>query len=126
MARADRIFSEYIRLRDADTNGSCTCITCGRTGDIKEFDAGHFVPRDKKATRYDERNVNAQCQYCNRYRAGEQYRHGQEIDLKYGEGTAQELIEQSKQIIKAGITFYDEVAGKYKELAVSLRQLKGL
>jgi hypothetical protein len=25
----DAVFSQYIRLRDADKNGICSCITCG-------------------------------------------------------------------------------------------------
>jgi hypothetical protein len=126
MAKADKAFSEYIRVRDADTTGMVVCITCEKRNHWQESDAGHFVPRDRKITRYDERNVNGQCQYCNRYRSGEQYKYGLAIDLKYGPGTAQELVDMSTQTIKAGQDFYEQVAGKYKELTVSLRELKGL
>lgn len=57
------------------------------------MDAGHFVSRDRYATRWSEVNVNVQCPHCNRFRAGEQYRHGVAIDKKYGPGTAQ-MLEQ--------------------------------
>ena len=84
----DRVFSEYIRRRDADTHGLCRCITCGKQAPWKEMDAGHFFQRDRKATRWDERNVHAQCPHCNRFRGGEQFAHGQAIDRLYGNGTA--------------------------------------
>ena len=91
--RLDRIFSEYIRLRDSDGAGICRCITCGRSFLWNAGDAGHFVSRDKLAIRFDERNVNAQCSFCNRYRSGEQYAHGLAIDRKHGKGTADLLMQ---------------------------------
>ncbi len=87
----DRIFSEYIRRRDADRNGICRCITCGRPFDWKAIDAGHFINRDRKGVRWNSKNVNAQCQSCNRFHSGEQYAHGKAIDRKYGPGTADQL-----------------------------------
>ena len=94
--KLDKIFSEYIRLRDANPQGVCFCVTCGRVFHWQSGDAGHYVQRDRLATRYDEKNVHAQCKYCNRFRSGEQSIHGMEIDKKYGEGTAAKLITISK------------------------------
>ena len=87
----DRIFSEYIRLRDADSRGMCRCITCSNIFHWKEGDCGHFVQRDRIAVRWDSRNASAQCPRCNRFRGGEQYEHGRAIDRKYGAGTADTL-----------------------------------
>lgn len=94
--KLDKVFSEFIRLRDANRQGICQCITCKRYFRWNDGDAGHYVQRDRLATRFDEKNVNAQCKYCNRFRSGEQYIHGIEIDKKYGENTAQKLILISK------------------------------
>jgi hypothetical protein len=91
ISRLDRIFSEYIRLRDADGNGNCRCITCPTVANWRSMDAGHFVQRDRKAVRYCEQNVNAQCHCCNRFRSGNQYEHGLAIDRKFGNGTAERL-----------------------------------
>jgi hypothetical protein len=91
VARLDRVFSEFIRRRDSDSNGMCMCITCGRVHHWKEIHAGHFIQRDRKATRFSEENVNAQCCHCNSFRSGEQFEHGRMIDIKYGKGTAQKL-----------------------------------
>ena len=89
--KLDRLFSEYIRRRDADA-GYCRCVTCGKVQHWKEMDAGHFVPRDRIATRWDERNVHAQCRECNRFRSGQQFGHGRAIDRMYGSGTADRLM----------------------------------
>jgi hypothetical protein len=87
----DRVFSEYIRLRDADGMGYCRCVTCGNRFHWKSGDCGHFVQRDRIAVRWDERNASAQCPRCNRFRSGEQYEHGKAIDRRWGTGTADML-----------------------------------
>jgi len=88
---ADKHFSRFVRLRDADDNGYCRCITCGKIHHWKEMDCGHFMTRDRPATRFNEQNCHAQCKYCNNYKKGEQYKHGVEIDNLYGAGTAEKL-----------------------------------
>lgn len=85
---ADKYFSQYIRLRDNNI-----CITCGGVGN----QAGHFMSRRYNATRYDEENVNAQCYRCNVLFYGEQYKYAQELELKYGRGTANKLSKLAKQ-----------------------------
>ena len=39
-------------------------------GHYKEMDAGHFQTRAFHGTRYDEKNTNLQCRFCNRFREG--------------------------------------------------------
>lgn len=87
----DRWFSKFIRLRDADRNGICRCITCGTPHHWKDIDCGHFVSREKSVTRYDERNCHAQCKVCNRFKSGNQFEHGKAIDRIHGLGTAELL-----------------------------------
>ncbi|MDD3404947.1 MAG: recombination protein NinG [Paludibacteraceae bacterium] len=55
----DCIFSEYIRLRDANRGGYVSCISCGARISWKNSDAGHYVPRGNMSLRFDEKNVNA-------------------------------------------------------------------
>lgn len=124
MAKADRYFSEYIRLRDSDQNCNAICITCRKVAHISEMDAGHFIDRSHKATRYEEQNVNAQCRACNRFQSGRQYEHGIAIDLKYGAGTADELLLQSRKIFRANQAFYESEAERFKQLAEEQRQHK--
>nr|BDD48022.1 hypothetical protein 1 [Gammaproteobacteria bacterium]BDD48027.1 hypothetical protein 6 [Gammaproteobacteria bacterium] len=93
----DKVFSKYIRLRDSNDEGWLSCITCGVLRHWKKADAGHFQLRARRATRWDERNVNGQCKRCNGDKKGRQYDHGVAIDKKYGEGTAFELYELAKK-----------------------------
>ena len=92
--KADRLFSIYIRKRDSIEKAGelyCECITCGDIKNYKQMHAGHFISRRYNITRYDERNVNAQCSKCNTFHSGEQYIYSKKIDEKYGNGTAEDL-----------------------------------
>jgi hypothetical protein len=68
--KLDRIFSEYVRLKAADENGYCKCVTCGKVYHWKEIHCGHFISRAVKATRFNETNCNPQCVNCNTYNQG--------------------------------------------------------
>ena len=123
--RLDSWFSKYIRLRDADSSGYVRCITCGTRKYWKEVDAGHFQTRAKYSTRWDERNVNAQCKGCNLVNGGQQYVHGLAIDKKFGEGTADELVILSNQIVKLSTREILDLAEEYKNKFKELEQEKG-
>lgn len=62
--KLDKVFSQYIRLRDALPNGTFRCISCGRIKPFEQADAGHFHSRRHMSTRFDELNVSAECRYC--------------------------------------------------------------
>ena len=123
----DDYFSKFIRLRDSDENGLCKCITCWRSFHWKEMDAGHFVTRDRKATRFDERNVSAQCSLCNRHHHGEQFKHGEAIDRLYGKGTA-ELLKNLGAARGARLTteWIEHFIGIYREKVKTLKKEKSL
>ena len=83
--KLDRVFSQFIRLRDRIDGGEFAyCCTCGRLKALKEMDAGHFINRRHYGTRFDERNVHAQCRYCNRLNEGEQAKYAEFLKEKYG------------------------------------------
>lgn len=117
--RLDEWFSKFIRLRDSEDE-YVRCITCGTRKHWKEVDAGHFQTRTKYSTRWDERNVNAQCKGCNMKNGGQQYVHGKEIDKKYGEGTADEIVCLSNQIVKFSTQELRDMAKKYRDLVKNM------
>jgi len=89
------IFSKFIRARDANWQGYCTCISCSKTANWKTFDAGHYIPKGSdSALKYNEINNNAQCFACNSMKSGNliEYRFG--LVRKYGEKKVK-LLEQS-------------------------------
>jgi len=112
--KVDKWFSQYIRLRDTDDNGYGPCVTCGKTVFWKKADAGHFRTRAHLVTRWDERNVNLQCKYCNGPRAGMQYEHGCRIDQLYGDGTARKLSDLSVGLARFGMNDLRVMARTYQ------------
>lgn len=122
----DQWFSKYIRIRDANHNGLCKCITCDTVKHWKEMDAGHFQSRRYMATRYEEKNCHAQCQRCNQYGAGEQYLHGQAINSLYGKGTAENIVMKSNFIQKMTKNELMELARYYQQETLQLAKEKSI
>jgi len=96
--KLDVVFSQYIRLKDADSRGMVKCVTCGKVGHWKTggMQCGHFMSRKHYSTRWDERNVGVQCCGCNMFRSGEQYKFSKYL----GNNLAEELFQKSQQITK--------------------------
>ena len=113
--KLDTIFSQYIRLKDS-IDGIATCFTCGVKKNWKGdgMQAGHFQSRRHYSTRWLETNVMPQCQKCNLWSAGEQFIFGQNLDIKYGEGTARRLHIKAQQILKISDKEIIEMIKRYK------------
>ena len=96
--KLDVVFSQYVRLSNADKRGYCTCVTCGKQGHWKTggIQAGHFISRKHYSIRWSLDNVKPQCVACNVYRAGEQYKYS----LYLGSNLSDELYQKSREITK--------------------------
>ena len=114
--KLDKVFSEYIRLRDSKPYGhkAFRCISCGRVLPFNMADCGHFVKRSNKATRWDEENCHAQCIDCNRFRDGnyEGFRNG--LAVKLGKEKVEELILKGRGIEKFSKSDIEEKIKYYK------------
>jgi hypothetical protein len=69
-----KVFSEYIRRKDADHSGYVSCVSCGKTDHWREMDCGHYLRNSERNKQlggnelwYDTRNFAPQCHYCNRF-----------------------------------------------------------
>ena len=113
--KLDKLFSEYIRRRNADHLGRVKCFTCGVEKHWKEQQAGHFQSRSQHSTRWDEVNVQVQCVKCIMYRQGEQYKFGMYLDQRFGDGTAEDLENRAKTIIKINRVDYEEAIERFKQ-----------
>ena len=60
-----KLFSIYIRSKDADWNGMVHCYTCSWYGPWRRLQAGHFVPGRGNAILFEEKGVFPQCWVCN-------------------------------------------------------------
>lgn len=117
-------FSRYIRLRDADSNGMCRCITCSRVAHWKQMHCGHCIPRQYWGVRYNEKNNHSQCPRCNAFEGGRQHEYAIAIDEKYGHG-AWDALKIKSRLGKRPSAFEMEAMRKeYKRLADELEALK--
>lgn len=119
--KLDSIFSQYIRLRDADEFGFAKCCTCGKSKPWKELQCGHWIHRNVLITRYDEYNCHAQCVGCNMFGGGKEHLHEMYIVDYHGKAIRDELLTRSKQIIKnfpyvEQIDYYTERVEEYKKI----------
>jgi 5-methylcytosine-specific restriction endonuclease McrA len=112
----DRVFSIAIRTAKIDENGATRCVTCDRYDHWKNLDAGHYVPRQDLATRWDPWNVWPQCRPCNAFRGGEPEKMAVWIDRVYGVGAAAKLREKSKQPFKLTRPWLEAKIAEFKSL----------
>ena len=115
VADLDKVFSIFIRLRDIDADGFSYCVTCGKPMTLKTSQCGHFISRRHFSTRWEEKNCAAQCYACNMHNQGKQYEFGLAIDNRFGVGTAQKLLIQSKNKFKKDKSILQILINKYKE-----------
>ena len=69
-ARCWKVFSEYIRRREADEGGTAYCFTCGQPKFWKELHAGHFIGGRTNSVLFNEEIVKPQCLMCNVFLGG--------------------------------------------------------
>ena len=113
--KLDKVFSEYIRLRDTDERGIGRCISCGKVIHWKEGDAGHYVNRKHLSLRYDEKNVNLQCRSCNRFDEGNNIGYQKGLIEKYGIDVIDYLAVKKFNYCKLSIVEYESLIRYYKE-----------
>lgn len=69
----DGVMSKWVRRNWSSDGEYVKCFTCDVVKPIKEMHSGHYIPRTKSPTRYDDRNQRPQCPSCNTFHAGMSY-----------------------------------------------------
>lgn len=91
------ICHEYIRLRDKNK----PCISCGEPWH-SDFQAGHFYKAELYSSlKFDETNINGQCQGCNLYKEGNESGYRVGFIKRYSKGVldfldSKALLEKNK------------------------------
>lgn len=125
--KLDKVFSQYIRLRDSDTNGYCRCISCGKIHYWKEIQNGHYMSRRYLSTRFDEMNCNAQCVACNIFNQGNIQMYRQNLIKKISEKNVDYLEYKAKGVAVHYSAFELEQLIKYYTVLVKkLSEEKGI
>ncbi len=112
----DKVYSRYIRLREADENGFTQCVTCGVAKHWKDgMQAGHFCSRRYLSLRFDERQVWPQCISCNMYHEGNMVSYAIFMQKKFGPDILEQLEKEKRQTVKYDRDWYKEKIAYYKE-----------
>ncbi len=120
-AKADKVFSEFIRRRDADESGIGSCISCGFKAPWKQLQAGHFWAKSLGMVyRYHEQNVFSQCGRCNCFLGGNGPGYSQTLRKKFGQALIEELESLRNVQLKLTANDYLELIEKYQAKLASL------
>jgi hypothetical protein len=114
--KLDKEFSEYVRRKDADEGGTVNCVTCKTLHYWRSVDCGHFIKRQHRATRWDERNCAPQCRRDNHFMGGRQDDFAKAIIEKYGAEVFEELMQKKYQTFKVTRSYLEEMIDHYKSL----------
>jgi len=125
LKQADKWFSKFIRLRDANEEGIIRCISCRKPVHWKKCDAGHFMKRQHMAVRFDEKNVNAQCKYCNNFEQGNDINYAIGLEKKYGPGIIEKLELAKRNTLHLGDFELKIIAEHYREKFNELMEENG-
>ena len=123
VAQLDKVFSEYIRMRDAQPHtGYVRCFSCGRITHWKSGDCGHFVGRSAQSCRWREDNCHFQDKYCNIMLHGNLLAYRRAMVAKYGEEHVRylEVLGHTSQHFSIGdleqmLMYYTALRDKVKE-----------
>lgn len=111
--KLDRIHAQYIRTRDKNL----PCISCGK---FAKLENGHYYSRNILSLRWDDKNCNGQCHYCNHTLEGNRQGYREGLIKKYGEGVIDSLDKQSRESTKLKIYDVEELIEIYTELIKNL------
>jgi hypothetical protein len=106
-----KVFTKYIKQRDNNK-----CVTCGRSSEGQGMGGGHYIAKAACGLDYyfSEKNVHAQCTYCNLVLEGNRPRYREFIIKKYGEEVLRDI---ENNYHKPTLVFnYEEKINYYKSL----------
>lgn len=122
VSKLDKVFSEFIRLKESDSNGYGRCISCGKMVHWSDADCGHYVNRKHLSLRWSEVNCHLQCRACNRFDEGNLPSYGLALQRMYGSDIISKLLVAKQQVTKysnaeglAMVAFYKEKVRRIKK-----------
>lgn len=117
---ADRIFSQYIRLKYANKDGVVACYTCGNKKHWTLMQNGHYVKRGHLYLRWDERNCRPQDADCNEMKGGNLTEYTRRLD-KENPGITDILKEEMRLVHKPT---REEIRAVISEYTIKVKELK--
>lgn len=115
-----------LEVRHRDVKQWGTCISCDTPITLSTSQAGHFMPaRDcGRDLLFDPRNINAECNQCNAWDATHLLGYSENLDKRYGAGTAAELRAKRDAYKKRTEPLKDFKGPEYAEKVKQLESYK--
>lgn len=123
---AAAIIQRVVRIKAADDNGYCSCVTCGKTSPWQEMQGGHFISRTYTAHKLDEENIHPQCPGCNGPLRGNMVNYTLYMVDTYGRDFVDSLENTKRVTKKYSRPQIVEIIEDMKEYEKEARNNKGL
>jgi hypothetical protein len=114
-AKCWRLFSEYIRRKDADEGGTERCYTCGELAHWKELQAGHAIGGRHNAVLLDEEICRPQCVRCNVFLRGNYPVFTSRLIRERGLEWFEKKLEDSRRLVKWTRSDMEDLIALYKQ-----------
>lgn len=111
----DKVFSLYIRQKEADHRGFVKCYTCSKVDHWKSMHCGHYISRRHLSTRWEEKNCKVQCVGCNIFNQGAGPAFAIHLLKDYGPDILSILEIKKNNIFRAGAFELRALIEEYKE-----------
>jgi hypothetical protein len=113
--KAWKVFSEYIRRKDADEGGTTRCVTCRTPIFWKEAHAGHFVPGRTNAVLFNPDITNPQCIRCNIFLGGNYAAYTLYMLDNFGREKVEEFLALKHKVVKYTRSDLEDMIEFYKQ-----------
>lgn len=110
----DKVFSQWIRRKYADSKWLVKCYTCWVKKTIWEMQNWHFITRGCMLLRRDPRNCRPQCVWCNIYKSGNYIEYTSNMIKEVWIDEVDILRKQKLEIKKRSLNEIEEMIEYYK------------
>jgi hypothetical protein len=117
----DTVFSQYIRIKDADKNGMVKCFCCPLVLHWTLAENSHYIKRGHQAVRFSTSNCKPSCKKCNSNHNDNIEPYRSLLIKEHGIGEVEWLEEQSAVVYKPT---QDELKEQLIDIREKLRIVK--
>ncbi|MDE2021308.1 MAG: recombination protein NinG, partial [Patescibacteria group bacterium] len=119
------LIQKLVRVKAADRDGYCRCVTCGKVGHYTEMQGGHFISRAWLATRLMEENIHVQCAGCNGPGQGNLIAYTMYMEDTYGKPFVLELLRRKHSPTKYRRPDLEDLKDEYRGRIAEIMAEKG-
>ena len=114
--RVQKWLSRFVRIRDANEDGYCFCISCDIRIYWSGMHAGHYYSNKSifEPLRHDENNVHAQCPNCNKFLDGSPQMYREGLVKRHGVAYVVDLDNRRHGLVKRTADDYEVLIAFYK------------